>query len=838
MKKLPRLLASTAILTGVVSYAHAQGIPLYDPLGDVFNLEAKRSKLIMAPGARGIFDVDKNFGAVGDGVTNDSTAFLNALAACKAAGGGHVIFGPRQYYIPVNLVIPEHCELAGLAPNLSYSANNPAFFVTQPYELLMGMGAKIQLGSGSIPDQGAALSNMAIVRAGMTPATDYQSSVALTATYTGNAILIPHTSQGSMLTNLAVAGFDLAIDNESNNAHIQHIYGDNTNGYLGNNNTDYNFVDDVMWQSVPSATPDQFQRMNITNISDDGTGQAQITVSNTARLSAFADNGPEFGSPKPFTMGKANIANGNTIYIGALSGHADLKGKWPIANLSVGSTTTTFTLVGSVFGASTVTGSVTLGSNYIKGLTPLKPLGYFGGAVISDSATGSCIPAGTLITWINWDTTEAYLSNAATCTANNEAVVVTPSAYAGDGIASLNAGYRSGYGFKISNGQAGFYSDVFDWGHQTQFWFTTGSNWSQVTNFGADGDAYTFDPSRIGILIDRTASMEHFSNGLILDDAIPIKINTSGALSAGTFPNIFNTMNIYNNYMLGAEVLSGGAQFAAGVNFRSVYPNFVGDNAAIQMLANNSQTANPQTLYQSSADVALVKFNSVGNFATSGNGQFGGSLGLGGAPAPPSGVSIVSPDDTAVGFIQYIGTNGNQNYFKAYPQGIMMHRAAGDTKTFTISTLAASWGATPAAGAIQIAPAQVNTLTCFNNGTCDVAISLSRAPNATFEVGGSLRISGGLPTIAANACGTTTQGAVVGSDETGAVLVGTGTVTTCNVSFSVTLPAIPRSCSITPANSVAAATNTTLAYVSAMTASGFTISGAALAGARYNFVCM
>ena len=38
MRKFSRLLASTAIYTGVVSHVYAQSIPLYDPNGDVYNL--------------------------------------------------------------------------------------------------------------------------------------------------------------------------------------------------------------------------------------------------------------------------------------------------------------------------------------------------------------------------------------------------------------------------------------------------------------------------------------------------------------------------------------------------------------------------------------------------------------------------------------------------------------------------------------------------------------------------------------------------------------------------------------------------------------------------------
>ena len=91
------------------------------------------------------------------------------------------------------------------------------------------------------------------------------------------------------------------------------------------------------------------------------------------------------------------------------------------------------------------------------------------------------------------------------------------------------------------------------------------------------------------------------------------------------------------------------------------------------------------------------------------------------------------------------------------------------------------------------------------------------------------------PTIAANACGSTTQGTITagGNDQSMKLTVGTASVTSCAVTFANAFGTAPRGVYLTPANSTAAAQGTTGAYVSTISATGFTITGTALASAVY-----
>jgi hypothetical protein len=94
---------------------------------------------------------------------------------------------------------------------------------------------------------------------------------------------------------------------------------------------------------------------------------------------------------------------------------------------------------------------------------------------------------------------------------------------------------------------------------------------------------------------------------------------------------------------------------------------------------------------------------------------------------------------------------------------------------------------------------------------------------------------GGRPTIVTG-CGA--GATITGTDMAGILLIGSGTVTSCPINFNTPHPTAPNQCQITPANAVAANTATTQAYVAPPTTTGWSVTGAALAGAEYSYACM
>lgn len=121
-------------------------------------------------------------------------------------------------------------------------------------------------------------------------------------------------------------------------------------------------------------------------------------------------------------------------------------------------------------------------------------------------------------------------------------------------------------------------------------------------------------------------------------------------------------------------------------------------------------------------------------------------------------------------------------------------------------------------------------------GTQNLDFSAATQYAGNIDAGAHWRIGGtGTPTILANACGSTTQGAIAanGNDQGFQVTVGTAAVTSCVITFASAFITAPRSAVLFPANAAAAAAGTTVAYVSSLTTTTITIAGTALAGASY-----
>lgn len=136
----------------------------------------------------------------------------------------------------------------------------------------------------------------------------------------------------------------------------------------------------------------------------------------------------------------------------------------------------------------------------------------------------------------------------------------------------------------------------------------------------------------------------------------------------------------------------------------------------------------------------------------------------------------------------------------------------------------------------------LGTAATVATGTSGATIPLLNGDNtysgqSTFS--GLLRTTYGTPTIASGACGTTTNGVVTsGTNQAGLITIGAASTTTCTVSFSATLAFAPNACVLFPASAGAAATGTTVAYVSSVTTSQFVISGSALATTAYRYICI
>jgi hypothetical protein len=181
-------------------------------------------------------------------------------------------------------------------------------------------------------------------------------------------------------------------------------------------------------------------------------------------------------------------------------------------------------------------------------------------------------------------------------------------------------------------------------------------------------------------------------------------------------------------------------------------------------------------------------------------------------------------------------TSGHSSYLEIMPNGsgasgLEFYNADDVTGTnlgrvtFAISNNATTFTVTPTGYGSGTAP------TLFN-----VAMNQSVTGTNT-STGHTSESTSNTPSIASGACGTGTNGSIAGTDQDGTITIGASATTACAIVFgSSTWVTGPNACVFSPRNAGAAAI-TTLAYVSALSASGWTLTGSVLASTTWGYHC-
>ena len=141
------------------------------------------------------------YGAVGDGVTDDSTAIQNALNALSWQGGQAWLARTGRYYIGSDITVPNNCAIVGHL----FTPEEQSDFSYTGSALIINSSATIKMSKNS------ALRGMYIFRQGLT----YPQSESDLSSWQGTAITLNDGTNygvGVYLGHLSIFGFFKAID--------------------------------------------------------------------------------------------------------------------------------------------------------------------------------------------------------------------------------------------------------------------------------------------------------------------------------------------------------------------------------------------------------------------------------------------------------------------------------------------------------------------------------------------------------------------------------------------------------------------------------------------------
>lgn len=337
-----------------------------------------------------VFYVDRApYNAVGDGVADDTTPFVNALAACASAGGGTVQIGPKQYLINSgSLTIPRQCTLIGGLDSQVGASRPMTLFSQIKYLIILNAGTgpgaptgfTINTGSGGSTSHGATLKGVAIMAKNVnTSATTLRDYINVYKNFVGTAIT--NSNGDTRVINVTVWGFtNCLVSTLTGRLTVDGFLGDCTNGISvadGHDTTWIRNVEITFYATVNGAANAEYSITAVASSAGASPGLYRLTMASTAglvtgdQINIFASNiqalnnrwtitvidgthidlqgsafqGPTNGGPAPTTgnltygqyavtvTSAANIAPGQTVSGTGIQGGTIVRAVWPSKNI-------------------------------------------------------------------------------------------------------------------------------------------------------------------------------------------------------------------------------------------------------------------------------------------------------------------------------------------------------------------------------------------------------------------------------------------------------------------------------------------------------------------------
>lgn len=166
----------------------------------------------------------KDFGAVGDGVVDDTEAFASAMASLGGTGGTVRLADGGRYLIDGALTIPDHCALVGgyINPGEKLPGTSADYDALGP-TLVVNPSVTITLGDSS------SIKGCQVLRKGLDlPFVDAAAATTGVAAFDGTAITI--AGADAYVGDVLILGFDHAIVGNKERTRCVRVYGDCTNG--------------------------------------------------------------------------------------------------------------------------------------------------------------------------------------------------------------------------------------------------------------------------------------------------------------------------------------------------------------------------------------------------------------------------------------------------------------------------------------------------------------------------------------------------------------------------------------------------------------------------------